>query len=271
MLNLLYKHRCTDDCILLQRDINSFYAWCDVWRMQLSLDKCYFMNFSLKRSRDIVFDYHINDVVLDHVTEIKDLGVYFKPNLNFSYHISKIVTKSYQMLGFMKRVTKDFTSDLCLNSLYNSLVRSRLEYCSQVWSPSCDTTIKKIESVQKRYLKYLCYKQRVMYHNYDYRSLCTIFNFSTLECRRKTFDLTFLNKVMHNKVNSPYLVGELPLRVPRRVLRYNPTFHTESRILVRKYSYIPRVLDTVNCNDLYDHLVMKEPRVFKSFIKTYFN
>ena len=259
-----------DDCLLLQHDINNFYSWCDTWRMQLNIEKCYTMNFSLKRKYNIEFDYSINNDNLDHVNEIKDLGVYFKPNLNFSFHISKIVTKSYQMLGFMKRVTKDFTSDICLNTLYNSLVRSRLEYCSQVWSPTCHTSIKKIESVQKRYFKYLCYKQRVMYYNYDYPSLCTIFNFSTLECRRKTLDLCFLNKLMHNNVNSSYLVGELPLRVPRRILRYNPTFHTESRILCRKYSYIPRVLNTVNCNDLYDALVMKEPCIFKPFIKTYF-
>ena len=109
-----------------------------------------------------------------------------------------------------------------------------------------------------------------MYYNYDYPSLCTIFNFSSLECRRKTSDLNFLNKVFHNKVNCSYIAGELPLRVPRRILRYNPTFHTENRLLCRKHSYFPRVLNTVNCNDLYDHLVMKEPNVFKPFIKTYF-
>ena len=170
----------------------------------------------------------------------------------------------------MKRVTKDFTSNLCLNSLYNSLVRSRLEYCSQVWSPSCPTAINKIERVQKRYFKYLSYKQRVMYHNYNYLSLCTIFNFSTLEWRHEISDLNVLNKLMHNKVKSSYLAGELPLRVPRRILRYNPTFHVDSRLLCRKYSYIPRVLHTVNCNDLYDHLVMKEPPIFKPFIKNYF-
>ena len=124
--------------------------------MQLSIDKCFTMNVSLKRKYDIVFDYKINNVILDLVNEIKDLGVYFKPNLNFSYHISKILTKSYQMLGFMKRVTKDFTSDICLNTLYNYLVRSRLEYCSQVWSPSCPTAINKLESVQKRYFRYFC-------------------------------------------------------------------------------------------------------------------
>lgn len=35
---------------------------------------------------------------------------------------------------------------------------------------------------------------------------------------------------MHNKVKSSYLVGELPLCVPRIILRYNPTFYVDSRL-----------------------------------------
>ena len=99
---LFRKISSIDDCLLLQHDINNFYSWCNTWCMQLNIEKCFTMNFSLKRKYNIEFDYSINNNNLDHVNEIKDLGVYFKPNLNFSFHISKIVPKSYQMLGFMK-------------------------------------------------------------------------------------------------------------------------------------------------------------------------
>ena len=46
---------------------------------------------------------------LKRISEMKDLGVYFTPKLNFSTHIKKITSKSLQMLGFIKRVTHDFT------------------------------------------------------------------------------------------------------------------------------------------------------------------
>ena len=117
--------------------------------MQLSIDKCCFMKFSLKRSNAILYDYNINDTELSCVTEMKDLGVYFKPNLNLSYHISKIVSKSYQMLDFIKRTSHGFTDKRTYSVLYNSLIRSRLDYCSQVWSPSGTTMITKIERVQR--------------------------------------------------------------------------------------------------------------------------
>ena len=211
---------------------------------------------------------------------MKDRGVYFTSNLNFSLHISKIVKKSYQMLGFMKRVTRGFTDKRTLNVLYNSLIRSRLDYCCQVWSPSCQTSINRLESVQKRYLKYLCYKQKVIYYNYDYPTVCSIFNFSTLETRRKCTDFVFLNKMLQNKVNCPYLINQVSLSIPVRRTRYTstrnylarqdkpkPTFYTESRLLCRSETFIPRVLKSANDNDLYNELIMSKPANFKALIK----
>ena len=277
----LFKEiHCYNDCLDLQNDINEFSKWCNTWCMQLSLDKCFQMNFSLKRSLNISFDYEMNGTYLESVKTMKDLGVHFTYNLNFSFHISKIVKKSYQMLGFMKRVTRGFSDKRTFNILYNSLIRSRLDYCSQVWSPSDQTAINSLESVQKRYLKYLCYKQKVMYYNYDYPTVCSLFNFSTLETRRKCSDLVFLNKMLHNKVNCPYLISQVTLSIPVRRVRCistrrvvaqqgepKPTFHTESRLLCRQYSFVPRVLSSANDNDLYDELVMSHPATFKSLIK----
>ena len=263
-----------NDCLLLQTDIDNFFNWCSMWRMQLNVDKCYFINFSLKRKYDITFNYSINRTDLSEVNEIKDLGVYFTSNLNFSLHIKKTVSKAYQMLGFIKRVTKDFTDSRTFYSLYNAYVRSKLDYCSQVWSPADSTSINKIEGVQKRFLKYVCYKQKVMYYNYDYSSLCTKFNMTTLEKRRNICDATFLNKLMQNKLNCPYLNNEISYRIPvrnARILRSSrsrPTFYVEYRLLCRKHSFLPRVLDLANRFSLYDHLIHKNPAVFKCFIKS---
>ena len=248
--------------------------------MQLSIEKCFQMNFSLKRSLNISFDYSINNKSLSIVKEMKDLGVYFTTNLNFSLHISKIVKKSYQMLGFMKRVTRGFTDKRTFNTLYNSLVRSRLDYCCQVWSPTGQTAINKLESVQKRYLKYLCYKQRVMYYNYDYPTVCSLFNFTTLKSRRECSDFVFLNKMFQNKVNCPYLISQVQISVPVKRTRFvstrrflaqqdepKPTFYSESRLLCRGATFMPRVLKNANDCDLYNELVMSKPTDFKALIK----
>ena len=102
------------------------------------------MNFTLKSKFNICFQYHFSDYVLRKADEIKDLGVHFKNNLCFDRHISFVVKKSFQMLGFIKRVTKSFKDLHVLKTLYNSYIRSRLDYCSQVWSPSTKCAYHKI-------------------------------------------------------------------------------------------------------------------------------
>ena len=114
-----------------------------------------------------------------------------------------------------------------------------------------------------------------MYYNYDYSTLCTKFNMTTLETRRNISDATFLNKLIQNKLNCSYLVNEISYRVPdrkARILRSSlvkPIFH-EYRLLCRKHSYFPRVLELANRFSLYDHLISKNPAVFKCFIKSEF-
>ena len=109
-----------------------------------------------------------------------------------------------------------------------------------------------------------------MYCDYNYLSLCFIFNMKTLQIRRNIDDSLFLNKIMHNKVNCPYLVNQILLRIPERILPHKPTFATVYRLLCRNNSFMPRVLDMANRFCLYDDLITKAPTVFKYFIKSVF-
>jgi hypothetical protein len=51
------------------------------------------------------------------------------------HHIELMVAKSSKMLGFIKRMARDFQDPYTLKSLYISLVRPNLEYASCVWNP----------------------------------------------------------------------------------------------------------------------------------------
>ena len=94
----------------------------------------------------------MHDFILPYVYEVKNLGVYFTPSLNFNRHISYIVSKAFRMLGFINRVTKPFSDATVLKTLYFSYVRSRLEYCSQVWAPTAQIYINTIERVQRKFI-----------------------------------------------------------------------------------------------------------------------
>lgn len=100
----------------------------------------------------------MNNAPLEEVTEIKDLGVIFDSKLSFVPHINAIVNKSYRMLGFIGRVTSKFNNISCIKFLYNSLVRSRLEYNSPIWNPHAVKYKAKIESVQRKYTRILQFR-----------------------------------------------------------------------------------------------------------------
>jgi len=56
------------------------------------------------------------------------------------------------MFGLIKRNFVDRSQETVM-SLYKSLVRPHLEYCSQIWSPHYMKDIKLIEGVQRRATK----------------------------------------------------------------------------------------------------------------------
>lgn len=96
------------------------------------------------------FNYIFENCQIEKVIEHKDLGVIFENNLSFNKHITQISNNAYRSLGCVKRFAKGFT----LNSkktLFCSLVRSQIEYASQIWSPYTSNQIDMIERIQKNF------------------------------------------------------------------------------------------------------------------------
>jgi hypothetical protein len=56
----------------------------------------------------IEFVYSVNRTALERVNEIKDLGVIMDGRMSFLPHIETIISKSSRMLGFIKRISRDF-------------------------------------------------------------------------------------------------------------------------------------------------------------------
>ena len=78
---------------------------------------------------------------------IKDLGVTFGRNLNFNEDIIKVSAQCMSALGKINRVKHVFNKELLI-TIINSLVFSKLFYCSSVWSTTSAGNIKKLQSVQ---------------------------------------------------------------------------------------------------------------------------
>lgn len=133
-LKLYLEIKSLDDCMSLQSDINRVYEWSVENKMIFNVSKCNIMTFDRKRN-PIHFNYCLDNVPINRVNRIKDLGVTFDRNLTFHDHVSDLAKEAYRRLGFVLRNAKDFENPHVVRILYNSLVRSKLESSACVWNP----------------------------------------------------------------------------------------------------------------------------------------
>ncbi|KAK9884932.1 hypothetical protein WA026_009169 [Henosepilachna vigintioctopunctata] len=78
---------------------------------------------------------------------------------------------------------------------------------------------------------------------FDHSILTDSLGIELLKLRRERFGLTFLFKILHNSIGSPFILSEINIRVPSPGLRRNNTFYfTYSRSNVMSRSPINCIL-----------------------------
>jgi hypothetical protein len=241
------------DCELLQNDLRNFETFCKDNNLFLNTDKCNIISFSRKKTSSY-YDYKLCNHDLVRVKEIRDLGVVMDDKLSFVPHIDSMLAKSFKQLGMILRIGKPFRNTLTLKVLYNSYVRSRLEFACAVWKPHYNIHIDRIERLQKKFLKSLDFKCGIEYK--DYMESLNRHKMQSLECRRDCVDSVLLYKIINSRVDAPSLLKNICIRVPgnkerRCRLRYKHLFSIpRSRTNYSKNMFIKRACALYNDNDI---------------------
>lgn len=120
-----------------------------------------------------------------------------------------------------------FSDKNILFCLYYAFIRSKLEYAILIWYPNYECYRSLLESVQRKFLKYLWFKT---YHIYpsqgtDYNVFLDIFNCISLNDRHTKIALDFLCNIINAIIDSPQLLQKFNFRVPRISSRLNSTFY----------------------------------------------
>ena len=79
----------------------------------------------------------------------RDLGVLIQDNLKVSEQCNKAANTANRILGMINR-TFSYKPRVLVNTLYKSLVRPHLDYCSQAWRPHLGKGIDTREEVERR-------------------------------------------------------------------------------------------------------------------------
>ena len=88
------------------------------------------------------------------VPSVKLLGITIDNRLNFNEHISSICKSAANQLNALVRL-KTFLGSNERKVLVNSFVLSNFNYCPLVWFVSSSTSLRKIENLHKRALRFL--------------------------------------------------------------------------------------------------------------------
>lgn len=152
------------------------------------------------------------------------------------------------MLGFIKRFCFNFHDPYTIKTLYVAYVRSILEYCSIVWSPSSITHEGRIESVQKQFLLYALRKLGwTSFPLPSYEARCMLINIQTLKERREYSMVSFVNDIVSQRINSAVLLSKLNFYAPTRQLRNRNLFSiNHHRTNYAKFGPLNRMMSSYN-------------------------
>lgn len=252
-----------DDCTFLQNDLASFENFCNANNLFLNPDKCCVISYTRKRN-PVNYPYTLCNATLKRVSQIRDLGVIMDSGLTFVPHIDKILNKAFSQLGFILRVGKPFKKVSTYKLLYNSYVRSLLEFASPVWHPHYKVHVDRIERLQHKFVKALDYRCGHVYSSYE--ESAAYHKIDLLQNRRSLSDAMILYKIINNKLDAPALLERINFRVPRmreRACREKSLFSipSSSTVLVSN-SFVRR-----SCKFYNDNLI--EVDLFQKSLTSY--
>ena len=224
------------DATEVQTDLNTLVKWSEKWQMSFHPDKCKVLHLGYNNQKN---KYYIKDAEIKKVKEEKDLGVLISEDLKPKKQIANIVKKANRLLGMISR-TLTCKNKANIMNLYKTLVRPILDYAAAIWNPHQKKDIEKLERVQRRAtrmirgLRNLTYEERL--------KKC---NLTTLESRRRRYDLIETFKIMKNiyKIDKNKLFPMKPSQTRGHELKI---YKKHSRLNTRKYFFSQRVVNDWN-------------------------
>lgn len=165
----------------------------------------------------------------------------------FNLHIDNVIARSNKNLGFIIRNTKPFTNIRALIILYVSIIRSIVEYGVVIWAPSYITHIMRLEKVQRKFIKFLCFKCGIRFDSCPYEQHLQYFSLPHLLSRRRYFDIIFAFKALNSLIGCVNVSSLFELHIPSREFRHTRLLEVEyHRTNYGKHSPLVRICNEVN-------------------------
>ncbi|CAG9134629.1 unnamed protein product [Plutella xylostella] len=215
-LKIYTSIKSTVDCESLQQDIDAIGHWSELNDMNFNVDKCRVMTFGRLQSL-VEQSYTLLGCPIQRVEEIRDLGVLLDPQLSFRNQILACCKSANKTLGYVMRTASHFSDTRVAMVLYNSFVRSKLEFDAITWGPYEAKYIVMMERLQRKFARYL-FRRVYGYYPFLYPSLFVIgmVGMETLEVRRAVHTVVHYLRLLRGGVDNPAALSGVGLWAPTR-------------------------------------------------------
>ena len=190
-----------DDAQAFQDELSDIiYPWAPENKAQFNGDKFEHIHFG--KEPDVPHIY--NDPGGNPINAkplLKDLGIWISNDLCWSHQIDRVISSSRQKIAWILR-TFAKRDKLTMRTLWMSLVRPIVDYCSPLWSPKPTNygNIDRIESILRGFTKHVDGLE-----NLDYNARLKALNLQSIQRRHERYKIIYTYKI---KVG---LVPNLPL------------------------------------------------------------
>ena len=131
------------DAKALQEDLTNFEPTSFDAGLLLNSSKCKTVRV-IRKYHSTEYPYTLQDDILPDSENERDLGIWISNNLTWRKQVLEQCSKASKMLGFIKRSTRTITNCKARRTLYFTLVRSQMDYATQLWSPQTIDLISRV-------------------------------------------------------------------------------------------------------------------------------
>ena len=187
----------TDDSTNFQKELNNVvYPWAPNNNMCLNGDK-----FEHHRiGNNLGIENHVykdpTGAIIKEKEFIKDLGVHISSDLTWTRQTNEVVSKARSMSGWTMRTFQTREREP-MSTIWNSLVRPHLDYCSPLWSPR-PSNFQEIDLLEETYRSFT--RQITGMDGLDYAQRLKELKRSSIQRRHERFKIIYLYKIKEGLV-----------------------------------------------------------------------
>ncbi len=149
---LTYSHENFDDFKeAMEIDANSVIDWFDENGMKANPDKFQAIMFGNKAENDVTFQ--IKDQEIKCEPHVKLLGVHIDSLLKFDVQVENVCAKASRQINAVMRLSNTLDTEVKL-VMYRAFILSNFNYCPLVWMFCGQESVKKMERLQCRALRF---------------------------------------------------------------------------------------------------------------------